>query len=68
MAEARRVLQGEAPAPAVKGKHAEITQAIIGAFYTVYNALGYGFAEKVYENASALKLVKLGHTIQQQAP
>ena len=31
--------------------HEEITDRIIGAFYRVYNELGYGFLEKVYENA-----------------
>lgn len=29
----------------------EITEKIISSFYTVYNTLGYGFLEKVYENA-----------------
>jgi hypothetical protein len=28
-------------------RHAEITEQIIRAFYTVYNTLGYGFLEKV---------------------
>ena len=32
-------------------KHSEITEKIIGAAYKVYNALGFGFVEKVYENA-----------------
>ena len=30
----------------------EITGKIIKAFYRVYNTLGYGFLEKVYENAT----------------
>ena len=29
----------------------DTTDKIIKAFYNVYNALGYGFLEKVYENA-----------------
>lgn len=29
----------------------ELTQLILKAFYKVYNTLGYGFLEKVYENA-----------------
>ena len=33
-----------------------LTQEIIGAFYTVYNALGYGFLESVYANALSLEL------------
>ena len=30
--------------------HSEITDKIINSFYKVYNVLGYGFLEKVYEN------------------
>ena len=29
-------------------KHSELTEEIIGGFFAVYNALGYGFLEKVY--------------------
>lgn len=36
-----------------------ITGKIIKAFYNVYNTLGYGFLEKVYENAMVLELKKL---------
>ena len=32
-------------------KHSELTREIINAFYQVYNTLGYGFLEKVYQNA-----------------
>ena len=32
-------------------KYTELTEKIIGIFYKVYNKLGYGFLEKVYENA-----------------
>jgi GxxExxY protein len=37
-------------------KHAELTEAIIKAFYYVYNQLGYGFLEKVYRNALVHRL------------
>lgn len=40
-------------------KHRELTQEIIKAFYKVYNTLGYGFLEKVYENAMLIELAKL---------
>jgi len=43
-----------------KLKHNEITDKIIKAFYQVYNTLGYGFLEKVYENALIIELKKLG--------
>ncbi len=32
-------------------KHKELTEKIIRIFYRVYNTLGYGFLEKIYENA-----------------
>ena len=40
--------------------HKDITDKIIKSFYTVYNELGYGFLEKVYENAMFLELVSTG--------
>lgn len=36
--------------------HEEITSQIINAFYKVNNTLGFGFLEKVYENAMKIKL------------
>ena len=36
--------------------HEELTNKIICAFYSVYNKLGHGFLEKVYENALAIEL------------
>ena len=47
-------------------KHSEITGAIIKSFYRVYNSLGYGFLEKVYENALVIELVELGLLVEQQ--
>ena len=41
------------------GKHAGLTRQIIGAFYQVYNTLGYGFLEKIYENSMVLELQNL---------
>ena len=48
--------------------HEEITSVIIAAYYDVYNKLGYGFLEKVYENALTLELQKRGLTVKQQIP
>ncbi|MCU0572465.1 MAG: GxxExxY protein [Syntrophobacteraceae bacterium] len=49
-------------------KHGDVTQKIIRIFYEVYNTLGHGFLEKVYENALALRLRKEGlNVVQQQA-
>ena len=41
-------------------KHTELTKLIIKAFYNVYNKLGYGFLEKVYENSMMIELTKFG--------
>ena len=46
--------------------HSEITEKIIKAFFKVYNTLGYGFLEKVYENALIIELKKMGFHISQQ--
>ena len=46
--------------------HEELTNMIICAFYNVYNTLGHGFLEKVYENALALELKKNGLSVTQQ--
>lgn len=48
--------------------HKEITDKILKSFYKVYNELGYGFLEKVYENALAIELKKTGLTCQKQKP
>ena len=39
-------------------KHKELTERIIKIFYKVYNKLGYGFLEKVYENAMMIDFNK----------
>ena len=49
-------------------QHFELTKEIIGTFYDVYNMLGYGFLEKVYENALAIELGIRGFQVQQQKP
>lgn len=41
-------------------KHSDLTGQIHNDFYKVYNALGYGFMEKVYENALLLELRRRG--------
>lgn len=47
-------------------KYNRITKEIIGAFYAVYNSLGYGFLEKVYENALFIELKSLGLSVTKQ--
>ncbi|MEQ1799929.1 MAG: GxxExxY protein [Lacibacter sp.] len=46
----------------------EDTDKILKAFYTVYNALGYGFLEKVYENALFIELCKFDLKVVKQQP
>ncbi len=48
--------------------HSYITGEIIKAFYKVYNTLGYGFLEKVYEKAVAFELEENGFQVQKQLP
>jgi GxxExxY protein len=47
-------------------KHSELTQGIIKAYYNVYNTLGHGFLEKVYENAMIIELKKMGLGVEKQ--
>ena len=49
-------------------KHSDITEKIIKAFYNVYNTLGYGFLEKVYENSLFLELTKMQLIVEKQKP
>ena len=46
----------------------ELTGTVISAYYRVYNRLGYGFLEKVYENALSHELRKSGLNIKPQRP
>jgi GxxExxY protein len=48
--------------------HYELTNRIINCFYTVYNTLGYGFLEKVYENSMMHELRKCGLISEKQKP
>jgi GxxExxY protein len=41
-------------------KHGEITQRIIRVFFDVYNELGYGFLESVYEKSLQIALTASG--------
>ena len=49
-----------------QGKHYQLTEKIIGAFFEVYNELGYGFSEKVYENAFLIALRAKGLQVDAQ--
>ena len=47
-------------------KHKFITEKILKAYYNVYNSLGFGFLEKVYEKALLIELQELGLTVESQ--
>lgn len=49
-------------------KHSELTGKILKAFYNVYNELGYGFLENVYENAMMIELKKMELIAEKQKP
>jgi GxxExxY protein len=48
--------------------HGELTRQIIGSFYDVYNKLGYGFAESVYQHALPIELAKHGLRSERELP
>lgn len=49
-------------------KYKELTELAIKCFYIVYNALGYGFLEKVYVNALKIEFEKLHIQAKAQHP
>ena len=48
--------------------HRELTDQILKAYFYVYKTLGYGFLEKVYENAMVVTLRGWGRSVGQQVP
>ncbi len=48
--------------------HSDLTETIISCYYSVYNTLGFGFLEKVYENAMMREMEKRGLKAQSQYP
>jgi GxxExxY protein len=54
--------------PKFEGKHADLSEKIISVFYRVYGELGFGFSEKVYQNAFAIALRYAGFEVAEQVP
>jgi len=50
------------------GKHVELTERIIHVFYRVYNELGYGLLESVYEEAMVIVLLESSMKVMRQVP
>lgn len=47
--------------------HKDLTDQILKAFYDVYNEMGYGFLEKVYQNSLYLELKSRGFDVKAQS-
>ena len=46
--------------------HKDLTSAVLSVFYDVYNELGYGFLEKVYQKSMAIELRSRGFFVESQ--
>lgn len=49
-------------------KHEALTERLIGTFYTLYNELGHGFLESIYQRGYAFMLTDEGLSFVEQAP
>jgi GxxExxY protein len=54
------------PRPKFEGKHAELSEKILDIFFKVYQELGYGFNEKVYQKALVIALLEAGFAVEEQ--
>jgi GxxExxY protein len=44
----------------------DLTRSVIGAFFEVYNTLGFGFSERVYSSAMQRELTVRGHHVDRE--
>jgi len=49
-------------------EHEDVTETIIGCAYRVYNKMGFGFLESVYEKCLLIELQKAGLNAEPQKP
>ena len=49
-------------------QHGDVSREIIGAFFDVYNGMGYGFLEAVYRRAMCVALRRRGLVVEAEAP
>ena len=49
-------------------EHSELTEKIIGCAYNVYNKMGFGFLESVYEKCLLIELTKADLNVESQKP
>ena len=43
-----------------------LTHSVVGAFFDVYNRLGFGFMERIYLRALVIELQSRGHTVSRE--
>ena len=48
--------------------HSELTEKIIACAYTVYNKMGYGYLESVYERCMLIELADIGLNAEARKP
>ena len=48
--------------------HSELTEKILGVYYDVYNEIGHGFLESVYNNCMFFALTKAGMSVRREGP
>ncbi len=56
------------PSHAAAMQHRALTETVIGCAYRVYNAMGFGFLESVYEKCLLIELGKAGIRAETQKP
>ncbi len=49
-------------------EYMELTEKIIGCAYSVYNKMGFGYLESVYEKCMLIELRKTGLKVESQKP
>ena len=59
-------MNSEQVSPKRNRKHWELCHDIVQVFYTVYNELGFGFLEAVYEEALEIALTEAGFSVSRQ--
>jgi GxxExxY protein len=61
-------MPGETARAGLELVHGPLTREIIDAYYDVYNALGFGFVESIYQRALPLRLKARGIRSEREVP
>jgi GxxExxY protein len=60
--------EGQRAPGSFHGLHSEVTEKVIGVFFEVYNELGGGFLESVYQEAMRIALLQAGLRVAIEIP